>query len=146
MRRVREGQNQVEPVFSRSQAIAVADQHPHLNRAQKSVIEDVLSSRTECRASRATRAPAKQRRSRSFAARPEARDTRSKALRRLHAPPASSPKRALKPERCRDSWRAVLNARRPEQKHFYFVDESSLASTNQMREFLHGSDRRPRAS
>ena len=24
----------------------------------------------------------------------------------------------------------------PERKHFYFVDESSLASTNQMREFL----------
>jgi flagellar biosynthesis GTPase FlhF len=41
---MREGQNHVEPVLSRPQAIAVADQHPHLNRAQKSVIEDVLSS------------------------------------------------------------------------------------------------------
>jgi hypothetical protein len=36
VRRVREGQNQVEPFLSRQQAIAVADQHPHLNRAQKS--------------------------------------------------------------------------------------------------------------
>ena len=44
VRRMREGQNQVEPVLSRQQAIAVADQHPHLNRAQKSVVEDVLSS------------------------------------------------------------------------------------------------------
>ena len=35
---------QVEPVLSRQQAIAVADGHAHLNRAQKSVVEDVLSS------------------------------------------------------------------------------------------------------
>ena len=42
--RVREGRNQVEPVLSRSQAIAVADQHQHLNRTQRSVVEDVLSS------------------------------------------------------------------------------------------------------
>ena len=45
VRRMREGRNQVEPVLSRQQAIAVADQHPHLNRAQKSVVEDVLCSR-----------------------------------------------------------------------------------------------------
>ena len=44
LRRMRQGQNQVEPILSRQQAIAFADQHPHLNRAQKSVVEDVLSS------------------------------------------------------------------------------------------------------
>ena len=44
LRRMREGQDQVEPVLSGSQAIAVADQHSHLNRAQRSVVEDVLSS------------------------------------------------------------------------------------------------------
>jgi flagellar biosynthesis GTPase FlhF len=44
LRRMREGQNHVEPVVSRPQAVAVADQHPHLNRAQKSVVEDVLNS------------------------------------------------------------------------------------------------------
>ena len=44
LRRMREGQNHVERVLSRPQAITVADQHSHLNRAQKSVVEDVLSS------------------------------------------------------------------------------------------------------
>jgi AAA domain/UvrD-like helicase C-terminal domain len=39
-----EGQNQVSPVLSRSQAIAFSDQNPHLNRAQRGVVEDVLSS------------------------------------------------------------------------------------------------------
>src|ERR1700678_4032742 len=43
LRRMREGQNHVEPVLSRSQAIAVADHHQHLNRTQRSVVEDVLS-------------------------------------------------------------------------------------------------------
>ena len=45
LRTVGEGRNQAQPALSRSQAIAVADQHSHLNRAQKSVVEDVLSSR-----------------------------------------------------------------------------------------------------
>jgi primosomal protein N' len=40
----RDGQNYIEPVFPRPQSIAVANQHPHLNRAQKTVVEDVLSS------------------------------------------------------------------------------------------------------
>ena len=44
VRRVREGQNHLSPVVTRGEAIQVADRHPQLNRAQKSVIEDVLSS------------------------------------------------------------------------------------------------------
>ncbi len=44
LHRMREGKNQVEPVLSRPQAIAVADRHQHLNHAQKSVVEDVLSA------------------------------------------------------------------------------------------------------
>src|SRR6185437_13478553 len=44
IRRMREGQNHVGPIISRPQAIGVADQHTHLNQAQRSVVEDVLSS------------------------------------------------------------------------------------------------------
>src|ERR1019366_3765428 len=44
LRRMREGQNEVQPVLSRAHAIAVTDQYVHLNSAQKSVVEDVLSS------------------------------------------------------------------------------------------------------
>src|ERR1700722_12328650 len=44
VRRVREGQNQIESVATRAEAIQFADRHPHLNRAQKTVLEDVLSS------------------------------------------------------------------------------------------------------
>lgn len=45
VRRMREGRSQIEPILERPQAITVADRHPHLNRAQQSVVEDVLSSR-----------------------------------------------------------------------------------------------------
>ena len=44
MSRVRQGQNRLEPILPQPQAIAFADQYPHLNRAQQSAIEDVLSS------------------------------------------------------------------------------------------------------
>jgi ATP-dependent exoDNAse (exonuclease V) alpha subunit len=43
IRSVRQGQNQIEPVLSRPQAVSVADRQLHLNRAQKAVVEDVLS-------------------------------------------------------------------------------------------------------
>src|ERR1051326_286216 len=45
LRRMREGLDRLEPVLSRPHAIAVADQYSQLNRAQRTVIEDVLSSR-----------------------------------------------------------------------------------------------------
>ena len=44
IRRVSEGQNRTEPDLPRPQAIVVADQHVNLNRAQRTVVEDVLSS------------------------------------------------------------------------------------------------------
>jgi conjugative relaxase-like TrwC/TraI family protein len=44
VRRVREGHNQVQPVATGAEAIQIADRHPHFNRAQKIVVEDVLSS------------------------------------------------------------------------------------------------------
>src|SRR6266576_3383484 len=43
LRGMREGRNRVEPILSRPQAMAKADEHSHLNRAQKTVVEDVLS-------------------------------------------------------------------------------------------------------
>jgi len=49
LRRMREGQDHIELVLSRSHAVALADQHSHLNQAQKVVVEDVLTSRGRIR-------------------------------------------------------------------------------------------------
>jgi conjugative relaxase-like TrwC/TraI family protein len=136
IRRMREGQNHVEPVLSRPQAIAVADQHSHLNRAQKTVVEDVLSSPDRIQgiqgyagAGKTTTLAAIRGAAESQGYQVEGFAPTSRAARQLNE--AGVHAGTLQGFLARGS-----NRDAPEQKHFYFVDESSLASTNQMREFL----------
>lgn len=136
LRRMREGQNHVGPVLSRPQAIAVADQHMHLNQAQKSVVEDVLSS------------PDRIQGIQGFAGAGKTTTLtviRSVAERQSYQvegfAPTSRAARQLKEAGIEAGTLQGFLARSanpdlPEQKHFYLVDESSLASTNQIREFL----------
>ena len=138
IRGVREGQNHVEPVLPRPQAIAVADQHPHLNRAQKTVVEDVLSSPDRIQGIQGFAGSGKTTTLtviRSAAERQgyqvEGFAPTSRAARQLNE--AGIEAGTLQGFLARTG---KIHERNPEQKHFYFVDESSLASTNQMREFL----------
>jgi len=50
VQRMRDGRRSVEPAMTRSAAIQFAERHPHLNQAQKTVVEDVLSAhdRSNC--------------------------------------------------------------------------------------------------
>ena len=81
----------------------------------------------------------------SFALPRKAKAIRWKALLPPPAPRSSLAMRAFQQERCRVFWLAETAAGPPlDQKRLYFVDESSLTSTNQMKEFLnrltpHGS-------
>ena len=136
VRRMREGQNQLQPVMNRSEAIQVADQHPHLNRAQKSVVEDVLSSPDRIHGIQGIAGAGKTTTLAVLRGAVEAQGYEvagfaptSRAARQLNEAGIEGGTlqgflaRSTKPEM-------------QEPKHFYFVDESSLASTNQMREFL----------
>src|ERR1700691_3399437 len=136
LHRMREGQNHMEPVLPRPQAIAVADQHPHLNQAQKSVIEDVLSSPDRIQGIQGFSGSGKTTTLtviRSAAERQgyqvEGFAPTSRAARQLND--AGIESGTLQNFLARDA-----NPDLGEQRHFYLVDESSLASTNQMREFL----------
>jgi conjugative relaxase-like TrwC/TraI family protein len=136
LRRMREGQNHVGPVLSRPQAIAVADQHGHLNHAQKSVVEDVLSSPDRIQgvqgfagAGKTTTLAAIRSAAKRQGYQVEGFAPTSRAARHLEE--ASIEAGTLQGFLARSS-----NPDLPEQKHFYLVDESSLASTNQIREFL----------
>jgi ABC-type glutathione transport system ATPase component len=131
-----EGRNQVEPVLSRSQALSVADQHQHLNRTQRSVVEDVLSSPDRIQgiqgfagSGKTTTLSVIRGAAESQGFQVEGFAPTSRAARQLGETgvDAGTLQRFLA-----RSIAPVL----PEQKHFYLVDESSLASTNQMREFL----------
>ena len=136
IRRVREGQNHIEPVLSRPQAIAVADQHPHLNPAQKSVVEDVLSSPDRIQGIQGFAGSGKTTTLtviRSAAERQgyqvEGFAPTSRAARQLN-------EAGIEAGTLQGFLARTANPDLREQKHFYLVDESSLASTNQMREFL----------
>jgi hypothetical protein len=136
VQRMREGRTQVEPVLSRQQAIAVADQHPHLNTAQKSVVADVLNSPDRIQglqgfagAGKTTTLAVIRNAAESQGYHVEGFAPTSRAARQLGE--AGIEAATLQGFLARTAEPAATG-----QKHFYFVDESSLASTNQMREFL----------
>ncbi|MGA2358762.1 MAG: MobF family relaxase [Terriglobales bacterium] len=135
LRRMREGQNHVEPVLSRPQAITVADQHPHLNRAQKSVVEDVLSSPDRIQGIQGFAGAGKTttltviRSAAETQGQVEGFAPTSRAARQLN-------EAGIEAGTLQGFLARTANPDLAERKHFYLVDESSLASTNQMREFL----------
>ena len=136
VRRVREGQSQIEPVLTRQHAVTLADQHPHLNRAQMTVVEDVLSSPDRIQGVQGFAGAGK---TTTLSVVRDAAKSHGYAVEGLA--PTSRAARQLNDAGVESGTLQGFLARSPnhatqEQRHFYFVDESSLASTNQMREFL----------
>jgi conjugative relaxase-like TrwC/TraI family protein len=136
IRRMREGQNHVGPVLSRPQAIGVADQHAHLNQAQKCVIEDVLSSPDRVQGIQGFAGAGKTTTLTVIRCAAETRGYQvegfaptSRAARQLN-------EAGIEAGTLQGFLARAANADAANQKHFYFVDESSLSSTNQIREFL----------
>ncbi len=133
IRRVREGQNHIEPVLPRPQAIAAADQHPHLNRAQKTVVEDVLSSPDRIQGIQGFAGSGKTTTLTVIRSAAEGQGYQvegfaptSRAARQLN-------EAGIEAGTLQGFLARTANPDPREQKHFYVVDESSLASTNQMR-------------
>jgi conjugative relaxase-like TrwC/TraI family protein len=134
--RVTEERNQIEPVLSRSDAIAVADRHQYLNRAQKSVVEDVLSAPDRVQGIQGYAGAGK---TTTLSVIREAAEARGYTVEGFA--PTSRAARQLNEAgvEAKTLQGFLAHSAKPdaaEQKHFYLVDESSLASTNQMREFL----------
>ena len=137
LRRMRDGKNQVEPVLSRLQAIAVADHQQHLNRAQKSVVEDVLIAPDRIQGIQGLAGAGKTTTLTVIRSAAERQGYKVEGF-----APTSRAARQLKEAGIEAGTlqgflaRGQNAERNPEQKRLFFVDESSLASTNQMREFL----------
>jgi conjugative relaxase-like TrwC/TraI family protein len=134
--RIREGLDHLEPVLSRPQAIAVADQNSQLNRAQRTVIEDVLSSRDRIQGIQGFAGSGK---TSTLVAIRTAAEGQGYLVEGLA--PTSRAARQLKEAGIdAGTLQAFLarttNPEAEDRKHLYLVDESSLASTNQVREFL----------
>jgi conjugative relaxase-like TrwC/TraI family protein len=136
VRRVREGQNQIQPVLPRPQAIAVADHYSHLNQAQKTVVEEVLSSPDRIQGIQGFAGSGKTTTLRVIRDAAESNGYQvegfapsSRAARELN-------EAGIEAGTLQGFLARPANPDLREQKHFYLVDESSLASTNQVREFL----------
>jgi conjugative relaxase-like TrwC/TraI family protein len=136
LRRMREGQNDFQPVLSRPHAIAVSDQYVHLNRAQKSVVEDVLSSRDRIQGIQGFAGAGKTTTLAVIRSAAEMQGYQVKGL----APTSRATRQLNEAGVQAGTLQGFLahnaNPDRPEGKRFYFVDESSLSSTNQIREFV----------
>jgi conjugative relaxase-like TrwC/TraI family protein len=137
LRRVRDGQNQAQPVATRADAVQVADRHPHLNSAQKRVVEDVLNSPDRIQGIQGFAGSGKTTALALVCSAVEARGYEVQGL-----APTSRAAHQLREAGVEAGTlqgflaRSVQSDTALGRKHFYLVDESSLASTNQMREFL----------
>ena len=137
VRRMCEGQNQVEPVMSRRNAISAVDQHSHLNTEQKAVIEDVLSSPDRIQGIQGVAGSGKTSTLEVIRTGAEANGYQVEGF-----APTSRAAKQMEQAGVRAGTlqgflvRSQHTQTEPEQKRLFFIDESSLASTNQVREFL----------
>ena len=136
VQRVRDGLSQSAPVLSRSEAIHFAEQHSHLNRAQQSVVEDVLSCHDRVQGIQGVAGAGK---TTALSVVRSAAETQGYSVEGF-APTSRAARQlgeaGIEAGTLQGFLARSQNPAASEQKHFYFVDESSLASTNQMREFL----------
>jgi conjugative relaxase-like TrwC/TraI family protein len=134
--RVREGQSQVEPVLSRPHSISFADRHQHLNRTQRSVVEDVLSSPDRIQGIQGFAGSGKTTTLSVIRSAAESQGYHIEGF----APTSRAARQLGEAGVQAGTLQRFLAQSIPQtpsdHKHFYLVDESSLASTNQMREFL----------
>jgi conjugative relaxase-like TrwC/TraI family protein len=137
LRRMHEGQDHAEPVLSRPQAITVADQHPYLNRAQQRVLEDVLSSQDRIQGIQGFAGAGKTTTLTAIRSVAEKQGYQVEGF-----APTSRAARQMREAGIEAGTLQGFLARgqnteqSPEQRRFFFIDESSLASTNQMRDLL----------
>jgi conjugative relaxase-like TrwC/TraI family protein len=136
LNRVTEGKNQLEPIVSRSQAIAIADQHPHLNRAQKSVVEDVLSSPDRVQGIQGYAGSGKTSTLSVVRVAAEAHGYTVEGFAPTSRAARQLGEAGIETATLQAFLRRTTKQEPSERRHFYFIDESSLASTNQVREFI----------
>ena len=137
IQRMQSGSNQLTPVHSRQQALTVAGQQPKLNDAQRNVVQDVLSSPDRIHAIQGVAGAGKTTTLSAIRQAIEAQGYKVEGF----APTSRAAKQLTEAGVEAATLQSFL-ARGAEasdgdrQRHFYFVDESSLVSTRQMRDFL----------
>ncbi len=137
LHRVQEGQRQVQPILDRPHAYRIAEDHVYLNRAQKAVVEEVLSSTDRVQGIQGYAGSGKTTALAVLRAAAEAQGYEVQGF----APTSRAARQLREAGIEAGTLQGFLAGSRAnetgtDRHRFYFVDESSLASTRQVREFL----------
>ena len=140
LRRMQQSQDRSPEIMSTERAIAFADTHPQLNAAQRGAIEQVLTSKDQVQGLQGVAGAGKTTALEAIALGAEQNGyavegfaPTSRAAQQLREAGISA--ETLQGFLARGGQQQV--AEDPTRRHLYMVDESSLASTKQVREFLH---------
>ena len=133
---MRDGQNRHEPLVSHSTREEIAAQHSHLNESQRKAVEQILSSRDRMSALEGVAGAGK---TTSLRAIREAAERQGYEVDGL-APTSRAAQKLAESGITSGTLQRHLAADKPldGRKRLYVLDESSLASTKQMNQFLHG--------
>jgi conjugative relaxase-like TrwC/TraI family protein len=135
---VREGQNRAPQIMSIESAVPLTESRTHFNAAQKRVVEEILTSRDRVQGLQGRAGSGKTSVLESIR---EGAEQNGYAVEGF-APTSRAAKQLRDAGIKADTLQRFLAggglqaAGDPADKHFYMVDESSLASTQQMRDFL----------
>ena len=134
LRRMRQGQGRAEQIMPVQQAVALTNKHPYLNSAQRAAAEEILTSRDVVQGLQGFAGAGKTSALKTVREAAEERGyvvegfaPTSRAAHQLRAAGISA-----------DTLQGFLARSRhtAPERHLYMVDESSLASTKQVRDFL----------
>ena len=134
---MRAGQGQTEPIVSSREAVAITNKHSRLNTAQTTAIEHVLTSRDRVQGIQGVAGAGKTTALDVIRVAAEGKGYSVEGF----APTSRAAKQLGDAGISAGTLQGFLargdsGGTRLDQKRLYFVDESSLTSTNQMKEFL----------
>jgi conjugative relaxase-like TrwC/TraI family protein len=136
IRSVQEGQGRAPQLMSIQEAIPLTDSHAQLNETQRKAIEQILTSRDQIQGLQGSAGSGK---TTTLAAIRQGAEQNSYVVEGF-APTSRAAHQLREAGVTADTLQGFLaragRANDPSQKHLYMVDESSLASTGQMRDFL----------
>jgi conjugative relaxase-like TrwC/TraI family protein len=139
VQKVRDGQNRAPQIMSIESAVPLSESRPHFNAAQKRVVEEVLTSRDRVQGLQGRAGSGK---TSVLSLIREGAEQNGYAVDGF-APTSRAAKQLRDAGINADTLQRFLAGGGqqavgdPAKKHLYMVDESSLASTQQMRDFLH---------
>jgi conjugative relaxase-like TrwC/TraI family protein len=133
---VRDGQGQAPQLMSIQEAIPLTETHQHLNPTQRKAAEQILTSRDQIQGLQGSAGSGK---TSTLAVIRQGAEQNGYAVEGF-APTSRAAHQLREAGITADTLQGFLararNQSDPSQKHLYMVDESSLASTEQMRDFL----------